>query len=165
LGILKGVLIGAILSIMLLLRRASRPHVAVLGRVPGSNSFGDIDPNPENEVTSGVLIFRVDSSILYFNVEYVRERFLEALDRQTPPVKCAIWCLGTTPHVDLAGAEALEQLCSELKDRGIELVLAEARGPLREQLRAAGLERHFGAIRENSAIAPIVQRWLASTTA
>ncbi len=164
-GILKGVLIGAILSIILLLRRASRPHTAVLGLVPGTDLYGDIEPNPENAQTPGVFIFRVDSSMLYFNTEFVRERFMEFLNAQTPPVKLCIWCLATTPLVDLAGAELLEQLRADLERRGIRLVLAEARGPMREQLRAAGLQEHFGAIRENATIAPIVRQWLASEPA
>src|SRR5258706_943494 len=164
-GILKGVLIGAILSIILLLRRASRPHTAVLGLVPGTDLYGDIEPNPENAQSPAVFIFRVDSSILYFNTEFVRERFMELLNVQTPPVKLCIWCLATTPLVDMAGAEMFEQLHGDLERRGIKLVLAEARGPMREQLRAAGLHEHFGAIRENATIAPIVRQWLASEPA
>jgi MFS superfamily sulfate permease-like transporter len=64
----------------------------------------------------------------------------------------------------LAGAEMLEQLHGELHRRGINLALAEARGPVREQLRAAGLEAHFGAVRENATIAPIVREWLPAPT-
>ena len=159
-GILKGVLIGAVLSIILLLRRASRPHTAVLGRVPGTELFGDIERNPENELIPGVLIFRVDSSILYFNTEFVREQFVQLLNAQSPPVKLAVWCLVTTPQIDLAGAEMLENLHGELKLRGIQLALAEARGPLRKQLAPRGLKAQFGAVHENASIAPIVRQWV-----
>jgi MFS superfamily sulfate permease-like transporter len=159
---LKGVLIGAILSIILLLRRASRPHVAVLGRVPGTNLYGDIERNPENEPAPEVLVFRVDSSILYFNSEFVREKFLQVLNAQPSQVKLAVWCLGTTPHMDLAGTEMLAQLHEELIDRDITLVPAEARGPVRAELRAAGLEHHFGPIRENATIPAIIQQWQGS---
>jgi sulfate permease, SulP family len=159
-GILDGVLIGAVLSIILLLRRASRPHVAILGRVPGTNLFGDIERNPENELSPGVLIFRVDAAILYFNSEFVREHFLQVLNAQSPPVKVAVWCLSTTPHIDLAGAELLEQLHAELHKRGTALVLAEARGPVREELRAAGLEEQFGPIRENATISGVLAQSL-----
>jgi len=76
-----------------------------------------------------------------------------------------IWCLGTTVHVDLAGAEMLEQLHTDLQARGITLVLAEARGQVREELRAAGLEKHFGDIRENATIAPMVRQWMAHAPA
>jgi MFS superfamily sulfate permease-like transporter len=158
-GILNGVLIGAVLSILLLLRKASRPHVAVLGRVPGTDLYGDIERNPENQRQGGTFVFRVDSAILYFNAEYVRERFFAMMAQQPQPVKLVIWSLASTPHVDLAGAELLEQLHAELEKRGIRLALAEPRGPVREQLRAAGLEHRFGAIRENAAIGPIVQQF------
>ena len=155
-GMLRGVLIGAVLSIILLLRRASRPHIAILGRVPGTDLYGDIARNPENQPAPGVLIFRVDSAILYFNAEHVRDRFLEALSAQSPPAKLGIWCLATTANVDLAGAEMLEHLHADLGHRGIELKLAEARGPLRKSLNAAGLEAHFGPIRENTTSASLI---------
>jgi len=155
-GMLRGVLIGAVLSIILLLRKASRPHVALLGRVPGTDLYGDIERNPENEQEAGLLIYRVDSAILYFNAEFVREKFIELLNSQAAPVRLAIWNLSTTAHVDLAGAEMLEQLRADLAARGISLALAEAHGPVREQLRRAGLERHFGPIRENSTIASVL---------
>ena len=109
-GMLRGVLIGAVLSLFLLLECASRPHVAVLGRVPGTDLYGDVARNPENEQTPGVLVFRVDSAILYFNAEYVRDQFFEFLNNRTPPVTLAIWSLATTPNVDLAGAEMIEHL-------------------------------------------------------
>ena len=160
-GILRGVLIGAILSIVLLLRRGSRPHVAVLGRVPGTDIYGDRERNPENEQSPGVLVFRVDAAILYFNAEYVRDQFLEQLNRPAAPVQLAIWCLATTPDVDLAGAELLDQLRGELAARGITLKLAEVRGPLRQRLRAAGLEAHFGPITANTGIAPLIRDWQA----
>ena len=156
-GMLRGVLIGAVLSLLLLLRRASRPHVAVLGRVPGTDIFGDIARNPENEQVPGVLVFRVDSAVLYFNAEYVREAFLEAFAAESPPARLAIWCLATTPSVDLAGAEMLGHLRGELRERGVQMKLADARGPVRESLRAAGLEAHFGPIRENTTISSIVR--------
>jgi sulfate permease, SulP family len=152
------VLIGAILSIILLLRSTSRPHVAVLGRVPGTDLYGDIERNPENELTPGVLVYRVDSAILYFNTEYVRERFMQFLNDVAQPIKLGVWCLATTPNVDLAGAEMLEQLHSELHSRGITLALAEAHGPVRQQLRAAGLEHKFGAIHENATITSILRQ-------
>jgi SulP family sulfate permease len=155
-GMLRGVLIGAALSMVLLLRRASRPHIAVLGRVPGTDFYGDVARNPENEQVPGILVFRVDSAILYFNAEYIREAFLECLTAQVAPVRLAVWSLATTASVDLAGAEMLEHLRAEMRQRGLHLKLAEARGPVRESLRAAGLEAHFGPVRENTTVWSLV---------
>lgn len=71
LGILRGIVLASIVSILLLLRRASHPHVAMLGRIPGMDRFSDIERHPRNESIPGVLLFRVESSLLYFNVEHV----------------------------------------------------------------------------------------------
>jgi high affinity sulfate transporter 1 len=156
-GLLQGVLIGAVISLVLLLRRASQPHVAVLGRIPGTDLFGNIAPNPENQRTRGVFVFRADSAILYFNCEFLRERLLELLAQEEPPAKLAIWSLSTVAAVDLAGAEMLLQLRDELQRRGVAFELADARGPVRENLRAAGLEAHFGPIEANVSIASVIR--------
>ncbi|MDH4053112.1 MAG: STAS domain-containing protein, partial [Rubrivivax sp.] len=155
-GLLRGVLIGVVISLALLLRRASAPHVAELGRVPGTDLFGNIALNPENERIPGVLIFRADSAILYFNSEFLHDRFIELLDRQETAVRRAIWSLSTVAEVDLAGADMLLHLRGELQRRGIEFALADARGPVRESLSAAGLEAHFGPIRANVSVASVL---------
>jgi high affinity sulfate transporter 1 len=156
-GLLRGVLIGAVISLVLLLRRASQPHVAVLGRVPGADIYGDVEPNPENERDPGVFAFRADSAILYFNAEFLHDQFIELLDQEAPAATLAIWSLSTVAAVDLAGAEMLVHLHEQLGARGIRLRLAAARGPVRESLRRAGLEAHFGPIEANMSIARIVR--------
>ena len=151
-GLLHGVLIGAVISLVLLLRRASQPHVAVLGRIPGTELYGNVAPNPENQRTEGAFVFRADASILYFNAEYLHDRFIALLAEEPPGVKTAVWSLSTVASVDLAGAEMLLHLRGELQRRGITLALADARGPVRENLRAAGIEAHFGPIAANVSI-------------
>lgn len=157
-GLLHGVLIGAVISLVLLLRRASTPHVAVLGRIPGTELYGDVVPNPENLITGGMYVFRADSAILYFNCAYLRDRFLHSLEQQHAPVRLAIWSLSTVADVDLAGAEMLLHLREELAQQGIAFELADARGPVRESLRAAGLEGHFGQIEANASVAVLLQK-------
>ena len=157
-GLLHGVLIGAVISLVLLLHRASTPHVAVLGRIPGTELYGDVVPNPENLITGGVYVFRADSAILYFNCAYLRDRFFHSLEQQHAPVRLAIWSLSTVADVDLAGAEMLLHLREELAQQGIAFELADARGPVRESLRAAGLEGHFGQIEANASVAVLLQK-------
>ncbi|CAE6762659.1 putative sulfate transporter [Paraburkholderia domus] len=156
-SLLRGVLIGAVISIVLLLRRASEPPVALPGRVPGTELYGNIAINPENLRTDGVFVFRADAAILYFNCEFLYDRFLEWLAQETGTIKLAIWSLSTVAAVDLAGSEMLVQLRDELAQRCIVLELADARGPVREDLRAAGLEAHFGPIEANASIAGIIR--------
>ncbi|WP_268963093.1 sodium-independent anion transporter [Paraburkholderia domus] len=131
--------------------------MALPGRVPGTELYGNIAINPENLRTDGVFVFRADAAILYFNCEFLYDRFLEWLAQETGTIKLAIWSLSTVAAVDLAGSEMLVQLRDELAQRCIVLELADARGPVREDLRAAGLEAHFGPIEANASIAGIIR--------
>src|SRR4029078_1343173 len=72
-GLLRGVMIGAIISLVQLLRSASRPHVAVLGRMPGTKLLSDYDRHSDNELIPGLLIVRPESGLVYFNVDHVCE--------------------------------------------------------------------------------------------
>src|SRR6476661_6646320 len=77
LGILQGILLAALASILLLLARVSNPHVAFLGRIPGTNRFSDADRHPDNESLPGVIAFRPEASLLYVNADAVLESVLD----------------------------------------------------------------------------------------
>ena len=154
-GLLRGVLIGAALSLLVLLRQASRPPTTELGRVPGTDQFADRVRNPENRREPGVYVFRSAGALLYFNVDHVRERFFAHLD-EFGPARRAVYYLGAVPVVDLAGAELLVELQRTLAQRGIELRLAATPSAVRETLLRAGLERHYGTLRANEPVAAVV---------
>lgn len=158
-GLLRGVLIGAVISLLLLLRRASRPRTTELGRVRDTDHFADVIRHPENERLPDVFVFRAESALLYFNVEHVRDRFYELLNARGEGVKLAIFFLGTSPGVDLAGAELLEELHHALRERGIAFGLAEARGDVRETLRRAGFEEHCGPVVPVQPVTTVVDEW------
>ncbi len=151
-GLLRGVLIGAVLSILILLRRASRPPTTELGRVPGTDQFADRIRNPENRRDPGVFVFRCAGALLYFNVEHVRERFLELL-AEHGEARSAVFYLGAVPAVDLAGAEFLIELHRELAARGVELRLAGTPSSVREKLVKAGFEQACGPVVANAPVA------------
>lgn len=155
-GLLMGVLIGAILSLGLLLRRAMSPHTTELGRVAGSGYYADTIRHPENPRVPGVFIFRCDGSLLYFNTDHVRERFFELMDRREPPVHTAVFFLGTVPHIDQAGVELLEEIREILTRRGITFRLAEAHGEVRATLRRAGFEKHYGPIEADQTVETVL---------
>jgi MFS superfamily sulfate permease-like transporter len=96
-GILRGVMLAALVSVLLLLWRAARPHVAFLGRIPGTPRYSDLERNPDNETVPGALIFRVEASLLYFNAEHVRDTVLERLRTTPKPVRLVVCDLSTTP--------------------------------------------------------------------
>jgi MFS superfamily sulfate permease-like transporter len=164
-GLLRGVLIGVVLSILMLLRRGSTPHTAELGRVPGTDFFADVLRHPGNERLPDVLVFRVDASLLYFNVDYVRDRFDEALAARGPGVKLVVFFLGTTPYVDLAGADFLEELRHACEQRGIALRPAEARGNVRTALLRAGFGGDGIEVPAHRTVRQVIDTWRAETRA
>jgi SulP family sulfate permease len=135
LGILRGVLLAAIVSMLLLIHRAARPHVAVLGRVPGTSRYSDLGRNPDNEVVPGVLIVRVESSLLYFNVGHVRDEVRRQVGAAGDGLRLVVWDLSTSPYVDVAGAHLLREMQRMLAARGAALRVVEARSSVRDLIR------------------------------
>jgi SulP family sulfate permease len=145
LGILQGILLAAIASILLLLARVSRPHVAFLGRVPGTDSYSDLDRHPENEALSDAIVFRPEASLIYVNADAIIETVLNRIRKTAPSVVgLAICDLSAAPYVDLAGSHMLHELHAELASRGITLRIIGAHGSARDLLRADGIEEKVG---------------------
>jgi high affinity sulfate transporter 1 len=138
LGILQGILLAGLASILMLMALASQPHVAFLGRIPGTNSYSDLTRHPENEPLPGVLAFRPEASLLYVNAEAVLETVSKCLQR-APDIQLVVCDLSASPHMDLAGTRALHRLHDALADRGIPLRIVGARGRVRDLLRADGV--------------------------
>ena len=109
----------------------------------------------------GVFVVRCESSLLYFNVEYVRDRLMELLAARTDQIRLVVLYLGTAPKVDLAGAEFLEDLLKTLKARGMTFKLADAHGEVRAALRRIGFEKHYGPLEEGQTVDAIVSAWSA----
>jgi sulfate permease, SulP family len=147
LGILQGILLAALASILLLLARVSRPHVALLGRVPGTNSYSDLDRHPENEPLSGAIAFRPEASLIYVNADAVLESVLSRLrETDAAAIRLAVCDLSAAPYLDLAGSRMLQALHAELASRGIALRIIGAHGGVRDLLRADGVEEKVGGL-------------------
>jgi high affinity sulfate transporter 1 len=156
LGILKGVLLAAIVTILMLLRRVAYPHVAFLGRIPNTRRFSDLARHPDNERIPGVLIFRVEAAVLYFNADNVRQAVLNHVRTEKAP-RLVIGDLSNAPYVDLSGARMLEKLSDDLAEGGAVLRLAEAHAEVRDLLRAEDLETRVGRIDRFTSVADAVE--------
>jgi high affinity sulfate transporter 1 len=143
LGILKGVLLAVVVSLLLLLAAAARPHVAILARIPGTHRFSDLERHPDNEVLPGILIFRPEASLLYFNAEHVRA-IVSSKIAEADALRLVICDLSNSPHVDVAAAAMLGRLHSDLAKRQVRLRIVEAHAQARDLLRAEGLEEQVG---------------------
>lgn len=141
LGILQGILLAALISVLLLLALSSRPHVAFLGRIPGTTRSSDMLRHPDNENLVGVLACRPEASLLYLNADYVLERILAQLKMtDTQGIRKVICDLSASPTMDLAGARMLAELSENLNNRGIGLTVTNVRGRVRDLMRAEGLD-------------------------
>ena len=146
-GILQGILLAALVSVLIMLIRASRPHVAFLGRVPGTTLYSDIARHPENEPISGALVFRPEGSLLYVNAESVLEAVMARLASQPPGSFRFVVCdLSAAPHLDLAAVGMLRKLHATLKGQGIRLAIAGPHGEVRDLLRREGFAELIGGI-------------------
>jgi high affinity sulfate transporter 1 len=161
-GLLRGVMIGAIISLLQVLRRASNPHVAVLGRIPGTRRFSDGERHPDNERIPGVLIVRPEAGLFYFNVEHVRDAITERVRGEGSLVKLVVIDLSSAPYVDLQSAHTIGELAEELTAMGIQVQVVEGRSSVRERLRGEGLGERLGGVDRVTSVADVVDRFQRS---
>lgn len=158
LGILAGVLLATMVTLLLLLKSASKPNVAFLGRVPGTKYYTDMERHPDNEKIENILIVRIEFSIFYFNVEYIKEKIWEKIYSEEASLKIVILDLNSSPRVDIAGARFIKQLYFDLQSRNMTLKIAEARAEVRDCLRAENLETFVGHISRTVSVDDLVMR-------
>lgn len=155
-GILKGVLIAALFSLILIIRKVSSPHIAFLGRIPGTNRYTDIKRHPDNELVPGVLLFRVESELVYFNVAYVYRTVWNKIKESDSSLKTVIFDLSTSATIDSSGARLIKRLYENLKSKGIELKVAEAHSEVRDILRHEDIEHLLGHVSRRDTLHDVV---------
>ena len=160
-GILKGVILAAIASIILMLRAVADPHIAFLGRIPGTKRYTDIGRHPDNELITGLLLFRVEASILYFNVENIRNKVWTQVLQSEDSIKCVIWDLSTSPYVDIAGARLIKKLYLDLKAKGMSLKITDAHASVRDILRIEEIDDLLGHISRKISLDELVDETAA----
>lgn len=155
-GILNGVLIAALASLILILRTVSSPHVAFLGRIPGSNRYTDIKRHPDNELLPGALLFRVESPLVYFNVSNVYNIVWAKILESDSSLKVVIFDLSTSAYIDSSGARLIKRLYENLNARNIIFKVAEAHSEVRDILRFEDVEHLLGHVSRRDSIHDVV---------
>jgi SulP family sulfate permease len=143
--------------LVLLIRRASRPHVAFLGRIPGTRRFSDRERHPDNELIPSVLIFRPESGLIYFNMDHVRDTILDRVRAEAIAPALVVLDLSAAPRVDMHSAQMLGSLADELSATGIRVQAVEARSSVRERLRSEGVDAKLGGIDRFSTVVDAVE--------
>jgi SulP family sulfate permease len=136
-GVEGGVVVGLLLSLGTMIWRESRPHIAVLGRIAGTEHFRNIERHPA-ETRSGILLLRVDAGLFFGNVEAVNERVEEELDLH-PGTRELVLVLSAVNAIDTSALFGLLELNAELVRRGVRLHLAEVKGPVMDRLKQSKL--------------------------
>lgn len=158
-GILSGVFIGVILSILDILYRVTSPRIAVLGKVPGTRHYADRIRHPENESMPGILIIRVDAPLIFANAEMVKER-VEILIAADPSIRLVIIDMSTSPIIDVSASDMIVNLCDDLRTIGIVVKIAEATWQVRRMLRLSGVEDTIGEeVTQTTSIETVLSDW------
>lgn len=132
-GVEAGVVLGVVLSLLLHLYRTSRPHMAVVGQVPGTEHFRNVERHAV--VTSPeVLSLRVDESLYFANTRYLEDR-IAALVAERTELKHVVLLCSAVNAIDASALESLEQINHRLKDAGISFHLSEVKGPVMDRLK------------------------------
>jgi SulP family sulfate permease len=139
LGIQWGILVGIGASLLLFLVRTTRPHFAVLGRIPESQTYLNAARHPQAETIPGIILVRIDAQFYFGNVSFLKETVRKLIDECESPVRYFVLEAAGVNGLDSAAAATLAELDEELAARGVKLVLTRIKGPVRDVLHRTGL--------------------------
>ena len=142
-GVVPGIVIGVMLSLIVLLGRLARPVDAVLQRVPGTASFHDLGDASATETVPGLIAYRFYAPLVFANADHFMQRVRGLVAASPTPVRCVLVDVQAVTEIDVTAAEMLSRLGAELDAQGIRLEFARANRPLREQITRLGLGGHL----------------------
>src|SRR6267154_3015442 len=158
-GLLRGVMIGAVISLVQLAHASSHPHVALLGRIPGTRRFSDRDRHADNELIPNVMIFRPESLLVYFNIDNVCDVILSRVRGEPTPPKLVVLDLSAAARVDMQSAHTLAGIADELTAQGIQFHAVEPRSAVRERLRHEHVDGKLGGIDRFTTVADVIDHF------
>lgn len=161
LDIIPGLALAVTLSLLLLIREASRPSVAVLGRRPGTSDWVNRADHSPVEQVPGVIVCRIDGVLFFANADFVRRRILAAVRRSPRPLPRVVIDMEMIPDIDITATMAFHQLIRELRVEGAEVSLAELHTPVRRMLSRDGIIEDLG----QHKIFPTIEEAVAAATA
>ena len=158
-GLLRGVLIGAAISLVQLVGVSAHPHVALLGRIPSTRRYSDCERHTDNESIPNVMIFRPEVALVYFNIDSVCDAILNRIHTETAPPKLIVLDLSAAPRVDMQSAHTLAGMATELADAGIRFQAVEPRSSVRDRLRLEEVDRKLGGVNRFTTVADVVEHF------
>jgi sulfate permease, SulP family len=138
--VLPGMIIGLLCSLLYVVYKSSRPHLASLGQVPGvPGDYTDLERHPENLAVPGTLILRLDAPMYYANALTVREKMKALVEESKQPLRAVIFDATVQDELDITSTEVLESLVKELQRKNIAVYVSDLHTTVREIARRSGL--------------------------
>ena len=164
-GILIGLLVAVVVSLLAIVYRAYRPSSAVLGRAPGalgdeSLRYRGVQDHPEYETFPGLVILRVDGELFFANARWFEDTVRALVSDTTPPVREVLVHAGAVPHIDTTAAAVVKGLIADLREQGVELAFARVTTGLYEHLERNGIVALVGQERFHDTVAAGVADFL-----
>jgi high affinity sulfate transporter 1 len=143
LGVLQGIALGVVLSLLILIYRTSHPHVAVLGQLPDTEAYRSVERHPEAIAFPGLLIWRIGGDLFFASIGHVSEALKASLAAR-PDVKRVLLDFGPVNFMDISASDELLSLIKKLQSQGVTLAFARVRDVVRDDMRLAGIEAIVG---------------------
>ena len=143
-GTLQGVIIGLLISILVLIYRASNPAIPLMGKVAATGKYQNIETNPAAKQIPGVAIFRFDAALFFANVNALSSRVQNVIDESQDKIKFVIIDMQSVNMIDLEGADALKELATDLATQNVDLHLANVKTKVKEYLITTEVNKVIG---------------------
>src|SRR5262249_15137650 len=159
LGVLQGIALGVVLSLLLLIYRTSHPQGAVLGQLPGTEAYRDVERHPEAITFPGLLIWRAGTDLFFASVGHLGEGLKAALAASRPPTRHVLLDAESVNLIDVTACDGLLNLIQDLQSQGITFAFARVRDEVRERMRLGGVEAVVGATNFHERVTDGVRAW------
>jgi high affinity sulfate transporter 1 len=159
LGVLQGIALGVVMSLLMLIHRTSHPHSAVLGQLPGREAYRDVGRHPEALIFPGLLIWRPGGDMFFASIGHLRDELKAALAASRPPAKHVLLDADSVNFIDTSACDALLNSIKELQSQGITFAFARVRDQVRERMRLGGIEAIVGSTNFHERVTDGVRAW------
>jgi high affinity sulfate transporter 1 len=159
LGVLQGIGVGVLLSLLLLIYRASHPHGAVLGQLPGTEAYRYVGRHPEAVTFPGLLIWRIGGDLFFASVGHFEAGLQAALADSRVPIRHVLLDAESVNFIDTSACDALLASVEKLRDRGITCAFARVRDRMRDRMRLTGIEAFVGSTNFHDRVTDGVRAW------
>jgi SulP family sulfate permease len=143
-GMLGGIVIAVVLSLMDVVRRTITPNTAVLGEVPGTDSFRDVTTLADFRSIRGLLIYRFEAPLFFANADVFADEVMHLVEQSETAVQAVLIDAEGISDIDTTAVAVVEELIEDLAARGVEVGFARVRQPVEDMLRATGIVDEIG---------------------